>query len=388
MDLRGRRVHITGSAQPDSDEGKLNYIHSLVRELVTALASEGATFVVPFGKEPLLKDREDGPSIIFDWTVAVAILDMLKADKAQASGPNGRLIATLGTTKTDAQIPPSRRATYDALRARDAVHSEFMEPGWTAGASRRRRLAQLGDVLIGISGGEGVEHLALEYSSRGKPVIPLDIQVGASQRDGSGGAARLFERALAEPADFFRVLGGQSAGVLLDQTRTRNGETGPVIVVRALLDLLHGLEPPRVFYVRLLNDSLPEYASVENFFRNTVDPLVRELGYEPCQMGIGKNEFAWMNQAIFDSLHHSSVVLVDLTAVRPNCFMELGYALGNRQRVIITSRDDTRLPFDASSLETCLWKESEPASDRIDRLRKHWERNIDMPYVVHPKEAR
>ncbi len=388
MDLRGRRVHIAGSAQPDSDEGKLNYIHSLVRELVTALASEGATFVVPFGKEPLLKDREDGPSIIFDWTIAEAVLDALKADKAQASGPNGRLIATLATTKTDAHIPPSRRATYDALRARDAVHFEFMEPGWTAGASRRRRLAQLGDVLIGISGGEGVEHLALEYSSRGKPVIPLDIQVGASQRDGSGGAARLFDRALAEPTDFFRVLGGQSAGELLDQARTRNGETDLVSVVGALMKLLHGLEPPRVFYVRLLNDSLPEYASVENFFRNTVDPLVRELGYEPCQMGIGKNEFAWMNQAIFDTLHHSAVILVDLTALRPNCFMELGYALGNRQRVIITARDDTRLPFDSSSLETCLWKESEPPSDSIDRLRKHWERNIDMPYLVHAREAK
>src|SRR4051812_9230625 len=68
-----------------------NYIHSLVSELVAALASEGATFVVPFGKEPLLKDREDGPSIIFDWTVAEAVIDALKAGKARASGPNGRL---------------------------------------------------------------------------------------------------------------------------------------------------------------------------------------------------------------------------------------------------------------------------------------------------------
>jgi hypothetical protein len=352
------------------------------------LAAEGANFVVPFGKEPRLNDREDGPSIIFDWTVAEAVLVALKAGKSSPSGPNGRLIATLATSKTDSHIPLSRRATYDQLREKDAVHFEFMEPGWTAGASRRQRLTQLGDVLIGISGGEGVEHLAIEYSSRGKPVLPLDIQIGASQRDGSGGAGRLFERALAEPSQFFRVIEGSSAADLLDQTRTRDGESETAKVVAAVMKLLHSLEPPQVFYVRLLNDTLPEYRSVENFFRDTVDPLVRQLGYEPCQMGTGKNEFAWMNQAIFDSLHHSSVVLVDLTAVRTNCFMELGYALGNRQRVIITARDDTKIPFDSSSIEACLWSEAATSAERIDKLRKHWERNIDMPYLVNPREAK
>ncbi len=116
MDLRGRRIHIAGSAHPDTDEGKLNYVHSFVKELVGALASEGANFVVPFGKEPRLRDRDDGPSIIFDWTVAEAVLDALKDGRASSTGPNGRLAATLATSKTDSQIPPSRRATYDELR--------------------------------------------------------------------------------------------------------------------------------------------------------------------------------------------------------------------------------------------------------------------------------
>ena len=143
-----------------------------------------------------------------------------------------------------------------------------------------------------------------------------------------------------------------------------------------------------MFYVRLLNDKLPEYASVERFFRKVADPLINELGYESCQMGVGRNEFAWMNQAIFDSLHYSSVALVDLTAVRPNCFTELGYALGNKQKVIISAREDTKLPFDSMALETFLWGESEAPAKMLDRFRKHWERNIDMPGLVATKEAR
>lgn len=388
MNLRGRRIHIVGSADPEEDAKRLEYVHSLVSRLTEALALEGATFVIPFGNQPLLKDRSDGPAIIFDWTVAEAVLRTLKNGSTQPSGPNGRIIATLATSKTDKQIPPTLRPIYDELRGKGAVDMEVLQPGWTAGAVRRARLAQLGDILIGISGGQGFEQLAIEYSSKGKPVIPLDIKIGSSTNDGSGGAARLFDRALAEPNDFFRVVDGESPSELLERTRTRNGETEIGKVVASVVKLLHSLCPPRVFYVRLLNNTVPEYVSVESFFRNTVDPLVIELGYEPLQMGIGKNEFAWMNQAIFDSLHHSSVVLIDLTGLRPNCFMELGYALGNKQRVIVTARDDTRISFDAFALEAFQWNESEDPTERIDRFRTHWERNINMPTLVRPKEAK
>src|SRR5258706_4324853 len=332
MKLRGRRIHIAGSADPEADEAKLAYVHSLVAGLTTALAEEGAAFVIPFGQEPLLKDRSDGPSIIFDWTVAQSVYQSLRNESASATSPNGRLIATLATGKTDGHIPARFRGLYDELRDDGAVSMEFLSPGWSAGAISRGRLAQLGDILICVSGGQGVEQLAIEYSSKGKPVIPLDIQVGASSRDGSGGGSRLFDRALAQPDDFIKTADGESSAELLERTRTQNGEIPVSDVVTAFLKLLHALTPPRVFYVRLLNAKMAEHGSVERFFRETVDRLVIELGYEPLQMGLGKNEFAWMNQAIFESLHHSSVVLVDLTALRPNCFMELGYALGNHQR--------------------------------------------------------
>jgi hypothetical protein len=388
MNLQGRRIHVAGSADPEGDETKLTYAHNLICELVDAIAAEGALFVVPFGQEPHLKDRDDGPAIIFDWTLAEAVHRALVNGFAQSSGPNGRLVASLATSKTDGQIPIHRRAIFDDLRDRGAIFLEFQTPGWTAGAARRQRLAQMGDILIAISGGEGVEHLAVEYSAKGKPVIPLDLQIGASSRDGSGGASRLFGRALSNPADFFRVEDVQSASDLLDRTRTRDATVATNQAVAAIVSLLHALKAPQVFYVRMFNNALPEYLSVEKFFRNTVDRLVLELGYEPLQINRGKNEFAWMNQAIFDSLHHSSVVLVDLTGVRPNCFMELGYALGNRQRVIVTARDDTKIPFDAFAVEAFQWTEVEDPEIQIDRFRTHWERNISMPAVVRPKEAK
>jgi TIR- and PNP-associating SLOG family len=388
MKLRGRRVHIVGSAAPETEEQKLVYSHELVAELTRALAAEGATFVASFGPEPLLAGRMDGPSIIFDWTVAEEILASLRAGLSVPSSPDGRLIATLATAKTDAKIPSHRRSTFDALRNADAVDMYFVEPGWNSGAYRRQRLAQLGDILIGVSGGEGVEHQAVVYSSKGKPVIPLDVQLGASQHDGSGGAARLFQRALAGPQDFFRVLPGNAPAELLDRTRTRDGSTSSNQVVLGIIKLLQAVEPPLVFCVRLLNDALPEFPSVEGFFRDTVDPFIDSLGYQRFEMGIDKHEFAWMNEAIFSKLHHSAVVLIDLTALRPNCFMELGYALGNTQRVIVTARNDTKIPFDAHALESFVWKEGEPLAERLSRLESYWQRNINRPPLVAVRQAK
>ena len=51
------------------------------------------------------------------------------------------------------------------MRDKSAISMDVLNPGWTAGAIQRQRLAQLGDILIAVSGGQGVEHLAIEYTS-------------------------------------------------------------------------------------------------------------------------------------------------------------------------------------------------------------------------------
>ena len=54
-----------------------------------------------------------------------------------------------------------------------------------------------------------------------------------------------------------------------------------------------------------------------------------ELGYQLIVVnGNQAYEHARIDEEIFQKLHHSSVVLADITGMRPNCFIELGYALG------------------------------------------------------------
>jgi hypothetical protein len=388
MKPNGRTFLIAGSADAQTPEADLLYSHALVRELTLTLATAGARFVLSFGKEPFLDGRNDGPSIIFDWTVAESIQPALADGRAQPSGPSGKLISTIATEKTFSQIPQHRRELYDGLRSAGAISMEFLDPGWGSGAIRRERQAQLADVFIAISGGEGVEHLAQQFASLGKQVLPLDLELGASCRDGSGGAPKLFREALKQPNLFFEVRSGESGPELLDRCAARACAVSATEVVGALLRLVDALVPPKVFYVRLLNKDLPEYAPIEQFFRDVVDHVVTELGFEVLQMGIGINEFAWMNQAIFDSLHHSHVAVVDLTGLRNNCFMELGYALGRPQRVILTAQKGTVLPFDSFALEAFLWNPATTVDDLRKEFREHWARNINMPPLVRPRGLR
>lgn len=388
MRLEGRRIHIAGSASAHQEPGLVRYAHNLVNQLVRALAKEGATFVLGVGKEPLA-DSSDASSlpIIFDYTAMDALNLDLQEGRVKAVGEQGRLIATVGTNKTDAQIPSSRSSLWENLKKADAVRLDFVDAGWVSGAVRRMRQAKLGDVLIALGGGEGVEHLAQLYALAGKPVIPLDLQLGSSSDDGSGGAAYLARRALADPLQFARYTDANAAGVLLSDITTRNGQRAIEEVVDAVVALLDGLASPTVFYVRLLNPTVAEYNEVEDYFRNVVDPVVARYGYDIVEMGRGTNKYAWMNEAIFDSLHYSSVVFVDLTGLRTNCFMELGYALGHGQRVIVTAKRGTELPFDISAFECHKWASADKDSKRIADLQEHWQRNINRPPLVKERDV-
>lgn len=389
MKLEGRRILIIGSASEDCDEARLAYAHNLVQELTVALALKRATFTVPFGKEPFLKGRTDGPSIIFDWSVASTLADLLKSGKIQPNGPQGNLIATVASNKGGPPIiPNSRQNICEELQNSSAVQTEFLAPGWSAGALQRQILARISDIMIGISGGQGVEHAAVEFSTRGKPIVPLDLSLGCSSNDGSGGSSKLFRSALTRPDDFITVVPPASAADLLNQTRTSDGAKTERKIVEAIIKLLEALTPPQAFYVRLMNDKLPDYPKVEQFFRQTVDRAVEEMGFHPYQVNIEDVTKPWINQAIFDSLHHSGVVIADITGLRPNCFAELGYGFGNGQKVILTADKDTESPFDIAPIETFIWNEKEDPIEQLRRFKDHWKRNINRPRLVTPKQAR
>jgi len=386
VQVSSTRIHLAGSASRARALDKLTYAHDLVTQLVRRLAVDSATFVLTVGREPLLvKDEPSSPSIIFDWTVLATIRDCLQEGLCQAQGSQGKLITAVVTEKTDAQIPPTRRELWDFLLTQGALRLEYVTSDWTSGAIRRQQAVQIGSLFIAISGGEGVEHLAQEYLAAGKPVIPIDLDLGASTDVGEGRAVRMARRARAEPNRFIDLRDSSYGAEIFTATVTHDGTAPIPSVVQGILSLITALKPPRVFYVRLLDPDDDDWKSVESYFRDVVDPVVKKLGFEGVEMSRQSPITAWMNVEIFERLHHAHVVLVDLTGLRTNCFMEMGYSFGHRQRVLIMAREGTRVPFDPSSIEYLPWKDNAPDKERMLALETYWSRHIDRPPLVRPQ---
>lgn len=387
MEIKGRRIHIAGSAARDMDYELLGYAHELVRELVRTLGKEGATFALGVGGEPLADPgNENAPAVIFDWTALSTLHELLGDGRVEAQGLEGRLVSTVATHRTEDQIPDSRRSIWRGLREAHAVRLDYTKSGWTFGGVRREMQARQGDVLVALSGGQGVEHLAQTYVASGKPVIPLDLNLGSITNDGSGGAARLATETLNRPDRLLKVGDPEAAADLLSRTSTRNGTVPVQEIVSAVKKLILALEPPSTFYVRMLDGSDSESEHVERFFRCVVDPTVKKLGYSSNEMGRGATEQIWMNKAIFDALHRSSSVVVDLTGLRNNCFMEYGYALGRRLPVMLTAHEGTKLPFDTSAINCHFWDDDPDDEMRISKFEQYWILNKDRPPLVEQME--
>lgn len=243
MLIKGQRVHIAGSADKNTEQNILHYAHEFVTELVRTLILEGAMFITGIGKEPLSIENDcNSPSLIFDWTVLNVIHDSLQQGLVTTSDFPERPLFTIGTSKTENQIPDNRRGLWESLLAVNAVEIGFLQVGLASATLRRQRQAPRGDILIIIGGGEGVEHLASLYIENGKPVIPLDLQIGNSCHDGSGGAPSLAMKMRADPHHFVHLSDVSAAGSLVAGLTTRQGKKPVKEVVQAIVKLIQSLE--------------------------------------------------------------------------------------------------------------------------------------------------
>lgn len=385
--LAGRRVQIAGSANKATNAEVIRYGHRLVAQVVRGVLVEGGGLVLAVGREPRADDGDESlPSLVFDWTALEAAASVLRDGAARWPRAAGLPVVVVASEKAEAEIPEGRRALWSELLASGFVQLECIMPGSRAAALIRQRQAAFGEVLLTLGGGTGVEHLADLYLHERRTVIPLDLPLGPSRGDGTGGSERLAQKSRAEPGRFVRMQRGfgDRANAELAGLATRQGAEPDADVARRIVGLLGMLAPPTAFYVRLLNKKHETFPRVEKFFREVVDPVVVGAGLQRIEMGTDETEHGFINVGIFDSLHFARVAIVDLTGSRLNCFIELGYAFGRATRVIVTAEDGTQLPFDTDAIPCHFWKPALRAEARQEELKTFWKNNVDRPPLVRP----
>lgn len=383
--LYGRRLQISGSANAKTNPALIAYAHEVVRGLVRDVMRLGGGIVVGLGREPRPEGAAtDVPSLLFDWTALETAADSIASGASAWPRKFGLPIVVATSEKAESEIPDNRRGVYDTLLKSGLLQVESIMPGARAATFVRQRQAAFGDALLILGGGTGVEHSARLYLQRRRPVIPLDLPLGASRDDGTGGARRLSKEARSDPARFFRFAPAFSntEGAALAMIATRECTVPHADISTGVVELISRLTRPTAFFVRLVNSAHPKFSAVESFFRDVVDPVVAEAGLARVEIGTDASEHALINVGIFESLHFSSMAIVDVTGERPNCFIELGYSLGTQNRVLVTAEDGTKLPFDQQMIPCHFWNPSATVAERKKALVEFWDKNINRPSII------
>ncbi len=376
--LAGRRIHIAGSINTDPHvatvaevDAARDFVAAFVRELVR----RGAGFVVAVDAE---KRREvDDRPICIDWLVWQCLKDNLALRPAAASNP---LAVAVQHHKSEAQVPPEMQRLWDDLRGSDLVTIENASH-WNMNSKRLETAASLGDVLVTLGGDEGVLFLANLYHACGKPIVPLNFRLCPEGK----GSLRLFEHSMTRvySSRFFSVREQPEPHGWMNRI---NQGARATIADRAntVVSLLEALERPRAFAVRLLNPKHADFAAVDNFFSSIVQPVAEEtFGYKLTVVdGRQPYETPRVDQEIFSKLHRSGVVVADITGLRPNCFVELGYALGRGHPTLLTGREGTENPFDTLTLPAHFWTDAGTIADRRRQFVEYWEASVGRPPLV------
>jgi hypothetical protein len=375
--LFGRRIHISGSIASDAAVAAPDDVaaaRELVAGLVKALMRFGANLVIPVDAEPV---RGDGAPICFDWLIWRTIKDSLALRPANVPGP---LAVAVQHHKSEEQIPPEYVELWDELRASSLVRIENAAQ-WNMNSKRMEAQARYGDILVTLGGTEGVLYLANLYHAAGKPVVPLNLPITPE----TAGSRKLYAFGMTSSNSrmLFQIADGGDSHEWINRIRFPTRQTVPDRV-STLVDLLESLERPTAFAVRLLNEDHEEYAAVQDFFDTVVQPVMEsEFGYRLAVIdGRQAYEHARIDDEIFAKLHHASVVLADITGSRPNCFLELGYALGRCLPTIVSARSGSETPFDITTLAGLHWKTNGSAEARRRAFREHWQAVRNRPPLV------
>ena len=158
----------------------------------------GGGLVVLLGDENRTKGA-DGRPRIFDWTILRAVEEYVGVT---TQAPRVHVRAVMADDAWQSRMDDGNRRTFSNLQQRGVLEVERIRRERFTGGEYRRTECELADALIALGGGKGTYSVGEEMMELGKPVLPLDLKIGALSEDGEG-ALQLHKELQSNPSDFF-----------------------------------------------------------------------------------------------------------------------------------------------------------------------------------------
>ena len=196
--MNGQFLLLSGSASRACSALALTRAVEFVQALVPETLKVGGGFVLLVGYEEPTKGV-DGVPRIFDWTILRAIESYTEAT-IQPQRVHARVI--LRDDTWNSRMSESDQHTFNRLQQRGALEVERVPQGVFTGGKYRQVECELADCMLALGGGKGTYSAGREMITLGKPVLPLDLEIGSLSEDGQG-ALLLHKEFQSTPEQFF-----------------------------------------------------------------------------------------------------------------------------------------------------------------------------------------
>ena len=196
--MKGKFVLLSGTASQECPPDRLDVAIRFVQLFVAEVLKAGGGMVVLGNDESQTKDP-DGRPRVFDWTVLRAVEEFASVT---TRSPRTYVRVVMSENAWQTKLDDGNRSTLENLQQRGVVDISRIRRQEYAGSSYRAMEYELSDGMIALGGGKGTYIAGKEMIKVGKPVLPLDLDIGGFSEDGEGALA-LHRELLSNPSEFF-----------------------------------------------------------------------------------------------------------------------------------------------------------------------------------------
>ena len=150
------------------------------------------------GDEESTKDERGAPHV-FDW-LALREVETYAESTTEAPRPYARVI--MSDAAPESKIDTDNLRLLRNLEQRNVVELFPIRREVFTGGEYRKVMIEQADAMVAIGGGKGTYSAGIEMMALGKPVLPLDLQLGSIVQDGDGAVA-LYRGMVSELSRFF-----------------------------------------------------------------------------------------------------------------------------------------------------------------------------------------
>ena len=190
--MKNGYILIAGSASADCDSERLKRALRFVRNATTAILDTGNAVSVLAASEPTRTENGGEVPIAFDWEV-LRTVDRYVQNRPGGDAGRALVRAATGVDSETKRFNRQQLQLIRRLQDKGALEILHIPEAVYSGGDYRNRLVDMSDAMIAIGGGKGTYITGDMMLNAGKPVMPMDIRIGASHGDGEGALKLLAE---------------------------------------------------------------------------------------------------------------------------------------------------------------------------------------------------